>query len=453
MATLPSSYSTTNPRAAANNAQNTIQAGAQSLNQQNNQELQQAQQNLSGTAQQLNSLEDPLAAGQGGYTQQEVSQIEMSPEQQQQLIANAGISAGAANTAGLQQATQAANAVGGNPSALMAYTNRVNQQNAANAGNAATNARVQAQQALSGETQQVGNAQLAQQNQGLSYLQGQNAQANQNAQNALQRNEQTYGTQTGGTNQATGNQINASQTPSTFDKIMGFLGGLEDGVYIPHYEDGTEPAGGHHAIVGEGGPERIVNKYPYGARYAENGTVATMPHYGDGYSGDAGAGWPNSAGAAPPVSQNAPNPAPTPFWKQLGGALQQRQQQQVAQGGMAGSSGSTRGGSGWNPTTPYSQVGNLAGSVASAAIPALAAYLEDGGVMSSFAEDGYHADSMNGHPQGTNGLFTKPTHVALKPGDAVVPLSHKPHTAKVRPSMAMMPPAVSSGGRKYYGAT
>ena len=54
-----------------------------------------------GTQDYLGNLENPLAQGQGGYNPSEVSQIQMTPQQQADMVSSAGISAG--TTSSLQR--------------------------------------------------------------------------------------------------------------------------------------------------------------------------------------------------------------------------------------------------------------------------------------------------------------------------------------------------------------
>lgn len=354
---------------------------------------------VSGTSDYLNSIESPLAQGQGGYTADEASQIELTPAQQQSMVNSAGISAGVANQAAVGGAERAANAAGGNPAALAAYRARAAQQSGVNAGNAMTNARVAAQQAGSAGAQAVGNAQIAQQNQGLNYYQGQNAQANANVNNANQLQEQTYGTQTSGGNQAAGLGVQASQTPSTFDKTIGAIGGALGGL-----ADGTVPSGSD-AVIGEDGPEKVVDMS--GHDYMADGGLAGAPEEGVPMDDD------QASGAPMPPTPTAPTTATSqPWYKKLltnhqssGGGQSQPQKQ-------------------WSPVNTYSSLGQAAGKIAGT-------FLADGGF-----------------PQGKNGIFTKPTNVKLGPNDAVVPLNYRPG-AKIRPSMAALPAART---RQPYGS-
>jgi hypothetical protein len=411
---------------------------------------------VASSANYLNQIENPLAQGQGGYNASEVSQIELTPEQKQAMITNAGISAGQNTAASTGAADRAAAAAGGNPLALATYRARAAQTQGANAGNAETNAAVAAQQAGSAGAQTVGNARLAQQNQGLQYYQGQNAQANQNAQQANQL-QQT----------AASAQIPASQVPNTFDKIVGGVSGV-----LGALDKGTMPAG-KYAVVGENGPEYIGRP-----NYLDSGAVPTLPSNSDGSPGlvvpggqsiyadgkmpnyldegtdpmpqDTGADqavadWAtqtnsdanNNAlnrtvpgGALTPAAPGAKTPVP--FWKRLAATAQ--------------SSAPKPDGQQWNTTTPYQQLGSAAGHLLS--------HLDDGatpahGERTDQMPDDPYPPAMSVPPrsmlaEGT--IVTKPTNVRLAPDEAVIPLSYRAN-AKVRPSMALNTPKAKSDYR------
>jgi hypothetical protein len=53
----------------------------------------------SGTKSKLDQWMNPLASGQGGYNADELSQIRMTPQQQNDIVTGAGISAGLSNAA------------------------------------------------------------------------------------------------------------------------------------------------------------------------------------------------------------------------------------------------------------------------------------------------------------------------------------------------------------------
>jgi hypothetical protein len=115
-------------------------------------QLQQNQGNfksaLGSEASKVRGAIDPNALKQdAGAAQTEV----MTPEQQQEMVTAAGISAGTQNQAAVGSLQRAAAAAGTNPMGVAAYRARMNQNSAVAAGDAMTNARVQAQQARAGE--------------------------------------------------------------------------------------------------------------------------------------------------------------------------------------------------------------------------------------------------------------------------------------------------------------
>lgn len=137
-----------------------------------------------------------------------------------------------------------------------------NRQNvAANQQNVA----LQANQAQSQRGQAVGNARMAQQNTGLGLQAGQQQQQNKNAQDAYGRQQQTYGTQAGASNQATALGAAATQTPTTMDKIVGGIaGGL--GAIGGFFDEGGVVDKPTIGVVGENGPELIKPLGDYRAR-------------------------------------------------------------------------------------------------------------------------------------------------------------------------------------------
>ena len=439
-----------------------------------------------GTADYLGAIEDPLAKGLGGYNPAELEQIRMTPEQQQQMVTGAGISAGTATAAATDAAQRATNAAGGNPAAQAAYRARAASNIGAQAGDAQTQARIAASNAAATRAKAIGDTRIGQQTQGLNYYQGQNAQANQNAQNALglqqqaqglknqatglqsqalQDQNQTYGTETGGVNQAAQTAQAASQNPTTFDKVMGGVSGA-----LAFLEDGD--IGGEQAVIGENGPEAVVK---------------LRPGYKDG--GDIGSGEVDQEGSGLPTDgmseQGGSGEANPRSWMQRmmtkarAGAVdqqQQRQQQPQAQPQQQGMAPSVKS---WNT------VGQ--------GVAKLASFLEDGEVTPSWRTHGSTVQSyldapmgeavagqsyraMGGAPQRTAEMFnedggvatpkpfgtapgvatgpmgsiiTKPTKVTLGKDDAVVPLSYRAR-AKARPSMAM-PLVQSMQRRPVYG--
>lgn len=387
---------TSDPKKIASQNRNLIYGQGQQLTQQQQQGQANNEAQASDTQGYLDNLEAPLASGNGGYNSSEASQIELSPADKQNIVNGAGISAGVNTAASVGAAERAANAAGGNPAALMAYRARAAQQQGAQAGNAMTTARVGAQEAGSAGAQAVGNARLNQQTQGLGYYNGLQQQQNTNAQQDLGLQGQTYGTETSGLT-GTGNTAEtASQNPTTADKVIGAISNLADG---------SVPTGGTDAVVGEDGPEKVVDMGSHD--YMANGGFSA-PGNGELMDDDQTDGGTN----IPTVPTTPTAGGGAPWWKKLisqtgsgGGAGQQQQQQ----GGVA----------------PYAAAGKLGGKVLKAI------FMADGGT-----------------PQGENGIFTKPTRVSLAPSEAVVPLTYRAG-AKIRPSMAALPAART---RQPYGS-
>lgn len=385
-------------------------------------------------------------------------QLQMTPEEQQRIVTGAGISAGTGTQAAVGAAQRAANAAGGNPLALAAYRARAAKTQGANAGDAMTQARIGASDAAAQRTGTI-----------ASYYQGLQQQQNQNAQNDMNRQQQSD--QLG---------VSASQTPSTFDKIMGGVTGALGA--IPKLDEGGT---GSNAVVGEGGPEKIVDLAGGGGgrNYMDDGGFDVTPSGGfDLYPENA-----NAETAAPS------NPQPS-FWQKL-------------QASMKGNAGGTSSNSPvpgsqqrpWSPVDTYTGFGSAVGKLAGA--------LEDGGTgtdspvrwpqgtqgrmermmnghgpapaepekkrayraepmthshdpmenMMPIRQPGTEWMSQAGQPhadggigiQGRNGIFTEPTNVKLKRTEAVVPLGYRAK-AKVRPSMAALPAARNSGGQGAY---
>lgn len=383
------------------------------------QRRQNAAQYAQGTAQQqqvadyLSPIESNLAEGKGGYNADELSQIQMTPQQQQDIVTRAGISAGTNTAASVDAANRAAAAAGGSPSAVMAYRARAGRQIGQQAGDAMTDARVAASNAAAQREENVGQARMGQQNQGLGYFNSLQDMYNSNAQNAANRQEQA--SQLG---------LQASQTPSTFDKIMGGVSGAVSGGILSHLEAGAVSGKTTPAVVGENGPEKVVDVSRPGL---EDGGIPSLLNT------------PNSADYLATVNSSSVNPAFTrtatnnpdgsvtvsdPGGSSPMGFLQRLKNSGLLQAtGAPGQqnqpspSGNSQPQSSWNPVSTYQGLGQDAAKAAS--------MLEDGGVASD---------------QGINGIFTKPTRVNLRKNEAVVPLNYRAG-AKVRPSLAALPAA------------
>ena len=448
-----------------------------------------------GTQGYLNDVYDPMAQGNGGYNATEAANINYSPQEQQNLITGAGISAGVGNAAAVGAADRAANAAGGNPMALATYRARAAQTQGAQAGDAMTQARIAAKQAASQGAQTTGNARLAQQSQALGYYSGLQGQQNQNAQNEQGLQAQTYGTQANAGNNATADVLKGSQTPSTFDKITGAAAGAAPGIAAAFLADGYLD-GGTDAVVGEDGPEAIVEKRggyladgdaPSSSgvspvSVANSGPQQSSPsNYLSGLPGGGAYSvlpWITGAlgsGASPVASMMADGgysggdgdeqadapAAPQPSWQQRGAnALKNYLSTPVKQSPMSGGDATQE----WNKATPYSQMGKAIGSVANtvahrpvktaSAFQPMPQSEDNSGYLSSpdnstpvIGDGDSDVESIGG--DGTAGLggmmadghpgvkvVTSPTRVKLAPGDSVIPLSYRPK-AKVRPSVAM----------------
>jgi hypothetical protein len=298
---MPVPYvSTRNPQAAAQNQRDMIQQRGDTLGATADRQQQEELSRRRMTGGYLDQLFDPMATGRGGYSADEAagikgdpfagartvddyaSKIEMSPEEKQGIVTGAGITAGNRYRSAVDATERSAKAAGMNPMGVAAHRQRMEREGAGEAADAMTQARVRAGDASAGRattvmgakvgaqnygdvassnrTQTIADTRLGQQTQGLNYYQGQNAQANQNQNAAADRAVGVYGTQTQGTNQAAGLTQQASQNPSTFQKVMGGVGGalsaasfLEDGGIV------SEPT---VAILGENGPEAVVPLTP-----------------------------------------------------------------------------------------------------------------------------------------------------------------------------------------------
>ena len=212
--------------------------GQQALAQRNTEE-----QNRQGAEQFLTGA-NLQAATTGGQAGIQNAQLATGQGQQQgQYAATTGT--------GIAQAQDVANAQRAGQVAQNRQGVNVNNQNTAfNQGMGVSNA--QSQRAA-----QVANTRLGKQDTGVNYYTGQENQQNANAQNAYGRQQQTYQTQTSGTNDATKAGLQASQTPSTFDKIMGGITGAA-GAAASFLDDGgiiTKPT---TAVVGESGQPEWV---------------------------------------------------------------------------------------------------------------------------------------------------------------------------------------------------
>ncbi len=461
------------PRKLAANQRSVVQSTGDNLMTGDQQLADQYAQQASGVEGYLNPIESKLAAGEGGYSPDEAqqiqlsgqdkAQIEYSPQDVNNIVNKAGISSGQATAASVNDAERAAAAAGGSPAALATYRARAAQTAGVNAGDAMTNARVAAKNAQSGAAatgaqlesaggQAVGNARLGQQSQGLGYESNLQAQKNSNALSEQGLQQGAYGTQTSGTTAATDTALKASQTPSTFDKVIGGISGavsnLADGT--PNYMDD-----GQDAVVGENGMEAVIENAPEAVMNGASNPVRADTQYmydgGFGISTNpADAGGPDTSIGfhidplnAEDITGSAKNPnVKQPNFLQDYLSKMKAQPQQPRGGGQQEE---------WNPTTPYKQAGSAIGKGI-----AMAAMLSDGDAGDQGIDDGtsgignymadgepwtdqgvsMEADGRNGMQVGNAKVFTKPTMIHLEKTDAVVPLTYRPK-AKVRPSAAM----------------
>jgi hypothetical protein len=440
-ATYPGYTRSTNPRQIATSQGQNVSSQGNQLMQQEANYLNEytgagTPNNVTSTADYLNTLENPLAEGKGGYTPQEQAQIQMTPQQQQDIVNAAGASAGANTEAAVQAAQRAANAAGGNPMAMAAYRQRMGMQAGSEAANAETAARVGASNAAAEREENIGQTRIGQQNQGLNYYQGQNAQAQQTANQANALMPSIYATETGGTGQASQLGLMASQTPSTLDKLIGAgAGALSSlGSFL---DEGDVSTGQKEAVIGEHGPEKVIDlKKDNGGRYS---------YLDDGGYGDMGNYDAPSDAPAPPstTTPSTANPSATgtstpqiarPWWQRLGQGMKSNTQPPGSPQQRFSMTSSMN--QPWSPVTPYSQVGSAVGNVL-------------GGLLNKYLDDGDVVPLSHGMKQGDNGIFTEPTRVTLEPGEAVVPLGYREH-AKIRPAMAALPAATVR--RPYRGA-
>jgi len=576
------------------------------------------------TADYLGNITHPMAEGKGGYSADETSAIQdrsglaglgdkaasigpsqdylnsqqMSPQEKQDLITKAGISAGAGASAAKEAVMRQAGATGANPLALASFRARLDRQSAGEQGDAMTNARIAAsnaaatraagaeQQRESGlasstsaglnvsnagstRAQTVGDTRLAQQTQGLNSVQTQNSQANADEQAALARqqaaNQQktsVYGVQSGNTNQAVGlgNQavglgtdavnagtgavnagtgavnagtgavnagtnaaeagtqavnagtnaantdLAASQKPGLLDKAVGAATGIIGG--LTKLADGDYLGGGTDAIVGEQGPEKVVDASSLGGGNGFRARSAQSSPPDQGSPIQAGPRPPKSSPPAiSPDSQQFQQPDPAPAQSPSFRATRQQQQSpMMADMGFLGKIGGSikNAVTGSSPASPSADPGYIDGTnmadegdygqstqddptattdpAAPKGIPfwqrlktaAKGQQPQDsahkwspvdtysgigkiagtiGSAMMNKQPPAAYADGKMGLPHtkfaGNSGVFTSPTQVKLAPNEAVVPLSFRAK-AKVRPSMAMLPAAVVKP--KFFGS-
>jgi len=340
----------TDARKVTANQRQLIQGQGDILQQQAGDLANQYRDQAGGVEDYLHEAYDPMAAGQGGYNPEEAAAINLSPQEKQNMVTGAGISSGVGTAASVAAAERAAAAAGGNPMALATYRARAAQSQAANAGDSMTKARVTAKQLESQGAQTTGAARLGQQDKALGYYGQLQGQKNQNAGNQQALQQGAFSTTVGGTNEATGGVLKASQTPSKTDKIIGGVAGAAKGL-LSFLEDGSDGyLDGTDAVVGEDGPEAIIEASPMmadGGEMSEDGvpmysfdTGTPSPEYSNQGSGESG--------------------QRMPFRERAQGILQnylaKNQQQPMGAPQKPAEQ--------WNPTTPYQQLGDAIGSIA-----------------------------------------------------------------------------------------
>lgn len=224
--------------------QGTQQLGQQALDQRNSVEQQRINAEQGKTAANLN------AASTGG--QAEVSsEANINNQGRQQEQFNATTGAGIAQAQDTASSSRAG-AVAGNRQAT-ATNNQNTQFQQGKTVNDTT----------SGRAKTVADTRLGAQQTGLNYYQGQQAQTNQNVQNDQNREVQTYGTETGATNNAAVLGADAAKQPGMLSKIVSGATGLISavgggaGAKAAGLADGRPGGSEGMAIVGEDGPEYV----------------------------------------------------------------------------------------------------------------------------------------------------------------------------------------------------
>lgn len=397
------------PRKLAANQRSVVQSTGDNLQNADQQLADQYGQQASGVEQYLDPIQSNLAAGNGGYSPDEANQIQLSqadknqiewsPSDVQNLVNKAGISAGQQTAASVGGAERAAAAGGGSPAALATYRARAAQTGAVNAADAETNARVAAKQAQgagaataqqlqSAGGQAVGGARIGQQNEGLGYYGGLQQEKNSNSLNEQGLQQGAFGTQTQGTGQAAGLGYQASQTPTTTDKIIGGVAGAAS-AFLADGESGYLDPEGQNAVVGENGMEAVINNAPAAVQRGASDPVRSDTTFMDGgYAGDgsepgemgdtSGTGFGVDSLDPSSIQENAVrNPNKPNFLQNYLSQMRQRQQQPTGTAGQQ-----------WNKTTPYQQLGSAVGKLATSAILGSGAG-GIGGEMMADGESGY----------------------------------------------------------------
>lgn len=494
---------TSDPKKAAVNQRAVVQSEGDQFINQDQQLANQYGSQQAGTQAYLNPIENTLATGGGGYQPGEASQIELSPQDKQNIITGAGISAGAGTASAVGAADRAVAASGGNPAAMATYRARAAQTEDANAGDAMTEARIQAQQAGAAGAKTVGDAEIGQQDQALQYYGGLQGQQGQQAQSEQGLGQGAYGTQASGTGQAVGQQIQAAQIPTGWDKLIGGLSGAAGAYFSGGSGSGSGSSAGSSladgkidasdarekgikAVTGEDGAEIIVENASEPVRtqfYMDDGGgdmsgMDSLPAYNPPAMPTSPAGMPSTGvdglPAYSPQGQTNPSVPNAPSWASRAGTGLQDYLAKARATQQPQKSGQQAGNRPWSPVDTYSSAGNAIGTAARV-IPQLFSAdgrppvrrMSDGGgapwwsglatsVGAGLANDIMPGTAMlaDGRPMSgpvgpRSHLVTSPTLVNLKSTDMVVPLTHRP-MAKVRPSAAL--PAIRERQRAVYGA-
>jgi hypothetical protein len=129
-------------------------------------------------------------------------------------------------------------------------------------------------------------------------------------------------------------------------------------------DDDTTPA-----VVGENGPEKVVNLR---SKYLQDGTVGAGGGMGEDVVSD------SSTQPQPPSPGNPGGTAPQPWYRKFGNAIQQARNQAQQAAPAAPTAGAPQQ---WNPVSTYTGIGQAAGNVGKALH-----FLGDGAVSTGMAD-------------------------------------------------------------------
>lgn len=292
--------------------------------------------------------------------------------------------------ANLQAATTGGEATLQNAQTTTGQTQQQGQYNTSQGTNIAENQDV----TNSNRAQQIAGTRIGQQNVGLQNQNQKFSTFNNNQQGAYGRQLGAYGTQTSGETSTLGTQQDASQNPSTFDKVAGAVGGA-----LSFLDAGGVVDQPTLATVGEQGPEAVV-----------------------------------PLGGATPQTPQTPG-----FFSKL-----RQQAQPIAQAvGNTARPGATA-----TPNTPYQMAGAAAGAALNGILQrrrnaqnnaAMGPVLAQDATQSGYTPpppDLNYAPPANQSPMNKGSIVTKPTVAMLgdKGPEAVIPLDGR-KDARVRPSI------------------